>query len=85
MAELVACLDHPALPLLQWNEAWSGAAARLPADLARACEVLVAEHEQQLVLMETLPEAVQLQLQQPGEFPAAALLQVGVGVMLGLA
>ncbi len=48
MDTLVACLDHPALPLLQWREAWSGAAARLPADLAAACEALVGDHEAQV-------------------------------------
>jgi hypothetical protein len=42
--ELVQCLDHPALPLLQWNEEFSFVEKRLPEQLAKQLEKLVSEH-----------------------------------------
>lgn len=37
--DLLAALDDPALPLLQWGDRFSAAAARLPARLADQLEV----------------------------------------------
>ena len=36
--DLLACLDDPRLPLLQWNELYAVAQSRLPADLATQLE-----------------------------------------------
>jgi Acetyl-CoA carboxylase, central region len=37
--DLLAALDDPALPLLQWGDRFSAAATRLPAPLADQLEV----------------------------------------------
>jgi hypothetical protein len=42
--DMVQCLDHPALPLLQWNEEFSFVEKRLPEQLAKQLEKLVSEH-----------------------------------------
>lgn len=41
--DLLACLDDPRLPLLQWNELYAVAQSRLPADLATQLEHIVGE------------------------------------------
>ena len=39
--DLLACLDDPRLPLLQWNELYAVAQSRLPADLAAQLEHII--------------------------------------------
>ena len=41
--DLLACLDDPRLPLLQWNELYAVAQSRLPSDLAMQLEHVVGE------------------------------------------
>ena len=43
MEDLLACLDDPRLPLLQWNELYAVAQSRLPADLAMQLEHTIGE------------------------------------------
>lgn len=45
LEELVACLDHPALPLLQWNEEFSYVESRLPTGLGAKLNAVTTEHE----------------------------------------
>ena len=39
--DLLACLDDPRLPLLQWNELYAVAQSRLPPDLVTLLEHIV--------------------------------------------
>eukprot|EP00879_Flechtneria_rotunda_P003437 GHRR01003666.1.p1 GENE.GHRR01003666.1~~GHRR01003666.1.p1 ORF type:complete len:1583 (+),score=615.48 GHRR01003666.1:404-5152(+) len=48
LEELVSCLDHPALPLLQWHQEFSFVESRMPPGLAAKLEAVTAEHEQAL-------------------------------------
>lgn len=48
LEELVSCLDHPALPVLQWNEEFSYVESRLPSGLAAQLNAVTKEHEQTL-------------------------------------
>ena len=41
--DLLACLDDPWLPLLQWSELYAVAQSRLPSDLAARLEQIVGE------------------------------------------
>jgi len=41
VADLLACLDDPRLPLLQWNELYAVAQSRLPFDLVAQLEHVV--------------------------------------------
>ena len=41
--DLLACLDDPRLPLLQWSELYAVAQSRLPSDLAAQLEHIVGE------------------------------------------
>jgi hypothetical protein len=43
--ELLVCLDHPALPLLQWRDELSFVESRLPAGVAAKLEQATADHE----------------------------------------
>jgi len=45
LEELVSCLDHPALPLLQWNEEFSFVESRLPNGVAAKLNAVITEHE----------------------------------------
>lgn len=45
LEELVSCLDHPALPLLQWNEEFSYVENRLPPGLGAKLNAITTEHE----------------------------------------
>lgn len=45
LEELVSCLDHPALPLLQWNEEFSYVESRLPTGLGAKLNAVTTEHE----------------------------------------
>lgn len=45
VADLLACLDDPGLPLLQWSELFAVAQSRMPGDLAARLEsILGARH-----------------------------------------
>ncbi len=41
--DLLACLDDPRLPLLQWSELYAVAQSRLPSNLAARLEYIVGE------------------------------------------
>jgi hypothetical protein len=43
--ELVTCLDHPALPLLQWSEEYSFVEGRLPPGITEKLEEVITQHE----------------------------------------
>lgn len=43
--ELVACLDHPALPLLQWSEEYSFVEGRLPPAITEKLDDVITQHE----------------------------------------
>ena len=43
--DLLACLDDPRLPLLQWNELYAVAQSRLPSDLSAQLERTVGEED----------------------------------------
>lgn len=49
VADLLACLDDPALALLQWTNVFSVVQTRLPVELANELERLAAAHEQDLM------------------------------------
>ncbi len=66
--ELVGCLDHPALPLLQWSEEFSFVESRLPAKLAKQLEAVVHAHEAEL--------NADFDRVAPAEFPGRVLLQL---------
>lgn len=49
VADLLACLDDPALALLQWTEVFAVVQTRIPGDLATALEAIAAAHEADLM------------------------------------
>jgi len=49
VADLLACLDDPALALLQWTNVFSVVQTRLPVELTNELERLAAAHEQDLM------------------------------------
>jgi len=49
VADLLACLDDPALALLQWTEVFAVVQTRIPADLAARLEGVAAAHEADLM------------------------------------
>ncbi len=51
--DLLACLDDPRLPLLQWNELYAVAQSRLPSDLSAQLECIVGEALQSLAAAAT--------------------------------
>ena len=83
VADLLACLDDPALALLQWTEVFAVAQTRLPPELAAKLEALAGAHEADLMSAvggcgtsdEATPRAGDGPSPTCGpEFPAAALL-----------
>lgn len=70
--ELVYCLDHPALPLLQWNEEFSFVESRLPSGLGQKLEQVIEEHDSQLRASSESDAA-----ERPAcEFPGRALIKL---------
>jgi len=80
--ELIACLDHPALPLLQWSEEYSFVEGRLPPAITEKLDQVITQHELEL--------SSELELDKPtAEFPGRHLMRVlreavGVGHVGGL-
>ncbi|KIY92626.1 biotin carboxylase [Monoraphidium neglectum] len=67
--ELVACLDHPALPLLQWIEEYSFVEGRLPQAITEKLNDAITQHELEL--------SSGLELDKPpAEFPGRQLMRV---------
>jgi len=69
VADLLACLDDPALALLQWASEFAVVQTRLPVDLANELERVAAAHERDLMSVDPGSDDGRA-----GAFPAAALL-----------
>jgi Acetyl-CoA carboxylase, central region len=69
LEELVTCLDHPALPLLQWNEEFSFVESRLPAGLAPKLNAVTSDHEVALNSLLSMDRG-------SSEFPGRKLIRI---------